>query len=187
MKNIITKYSVASATLMLAAQVTQAVPLTGNIDFTGVAALDPSNLNVATVVNGWFGTRVTGASGDFSTIANNTPATFSSPWSLNTSTPITSFWTVDGFTFELLSSWITGQGGGSLAVEGTGIITGNGYTATDYSWSFTTHDPSIAVLDGPEAWIFSASSEPVPDGVSTGLLLGSALSAIGLIKRKLSA
>jgi hypothetical protein len=105
---------------------------------------------------------------------------------LTTSTPLSSFWTVDGFTFELLSSWITAQGVGSVAVQGTGNITGNGYTPTDYSWSFTTQDPSVAVVNGHDAWTFSASSNAVPDGGTTMLLLGSALSGIALLKRKLS-
>jgi hypothetical protein len=53
MKNIISKLAVATAALMLVAQVTKAVPVTGAIGFTGQASFDTSSAGTATEVTSW--------------------------------------------------------------------------------------------------------------------------------------
>lgn len=140
---------------------------------------------------------VTLDSGSFSTISSGTAATFtSSTWFFTTGTAINNFWSVGGFTFELLSSSITSQGGtvfngpnanGFVVANGTGIVSGNGYTPTAINWSFTSQDPKIPFGDSA-GWTFSASSASlVPDGGATVMLLGLALSGVALLKRKLGA
>ena len=88
-------------------------------------------------------------------------------------------------TWQLLSSWIVSQGSGFVVVSGTGIASGNGYTPTTLSWSFTSQDPSVT--QDPLTFTFSASSNSVPDGGATVMLLGIALSGVALLKRKLVA
>ena len=103
---------------------------------------------------------------------------------------------VGGFTFELLSSSITSHGfdasGGYVTVDGTGLVSGNGYSATLMNWHFTTQDPSTiynnpnSPYNGDTVWTFS-SSDATPDGGATVILLGIALSGIALLKKKLTA
>jgi opacity protein-like surface antigen len=184
MKNIFT-LTVAAAVLVLAAQATQAIPVTGAIGFTGQAGYNTGSVGTATAVSTWYNTQVNGDSGSFSVLPLNSSVTIAAPWSFTTTSAIPSFWTAGGFTFELLSSWITAQGTGFVVVNGTGLVTAPGYDATTLSWSFSSQDPTVT--DSPASWTFSASSKSVPDGGTTMLLLGATLSGIAMIKRKLSA
>jgi hypothetical protein len=105
--------------------------------------------------------------------------TFTPSWSFN-SGAIAGFWTVGGFTFDLIASHIVFQGGGFLAVYGTGSITGNGFNDQFVSWSFSAQDdPSNGIFS------FSAGSESTPDGGATVALLGLSLAGIEGIRRKL--
>jgi hypothetical protein len=195
MKNII-KFASAVAVALALTQTIQAVPITGNIGFTGGVTYDTGSAGNATQVTSWITPQVTLVSGDFKTpapfaVAPGTAAAFSSSiWNFNTVTPISSFWSVGGFTFKLLSSYIVSQGGtagvtGFVVVSGTGIVSGNGYTDTIMSWSFTSQDPKSG--SNPDSWTFSASANSVPDGGATVMLLGIALSGAALLKRKLTA
>jgi len=191
MNQVFKKLAIASAALTLVAQVGNAIPIPANttIGLTGSAIFNSSSVDTATAVTGWTDTQVQSGKGLFapSLIPINTPVTFTAPWSFNTSTPISAFWAVDGYTFELLTSYVTKQGSGSVSINGYGEISGNGYSDTFYSWSFTSQDPSSGSLNGQDTWTFSASSAPTPDGGTTIMLLGAALSGIALIKRKLAA
>jgi hypothetical protein len=184
MKNMF-KFAGVAALVLALSQTLQAVPITGAIGFTGRVSLDTTSAGTATEVVNWVNPAVNGTTGSFTTVANATSVNFASPWFFTTTSPINTFWTVGGFTFQLLSSWITYQGGGSVIVNGTGIVSGNGYTATTLGWSFTTQDP--AVTSNPSTFTFSASSNSVPDGGATVMLLGIALSGVALLRRKLTA
>jgi hypothetical protein len=184
MKNMFKFVGVAAVVLALS-QTLQAVPITGTIGFTGRVSLDTTSAGTATEVVNWVNPSVNGTSGAF-TVASGS-VNFASPWFFNTpaTSPINTFWTVGGFTFKLLSSWITTQGSGGVLVNGTGIVTGNGYDATTLGWSFTCQDP--AVTSNPSTFTFSASAASVPDGGATVMLLGIALSGMALLRRKLTA
>ncbi len=126
-------------------------------------------------------------------IAPGTPITMSSTiWNFNTSTPINSFWTVGGFTFQLLSSFIAAQGTSSsgmayLYVEGTGLVSGNGYTPTMMSFNLTSQDPIAGENAGVDSWSFSASgastAPSVADGGSTVMLMGLALTGVAWMRK----
>lgn len=188
MKNMF-KFAGVAAVILALAQSLQAVPVTGNIGFTGRVTFDTSSAGTATEVVSWVNPTVNGTSGSFTTVADGTSVNFSSPWFFLTTSAINSFWSVGGFTFQLLSSSITAHGGtnpnGFVVVNGTGIVSGNNYTPTTLSWSFTSQDP--AVTTGPSTYTFSASSNSVPDGGTTVALLGVALSGVGLLRKKLAA
>ena len=124
-----------------------------------LATYDTASAGTANEVTGWNNTVVLGRSGSFSSIANYTPVSIVSPWFFNTSTPISDFWQVGGFSFELLSSSIVTQGSGAVYVSGVGTVSGNGYEDTTLYWSFTSQDPS---LDN-DGWTFSASTTAVPE------------------------
>ena len=195
MKNII-KLAGVMAVLLAWSQTIQATTLNGAIGFTGGVTYDTSSAATASQVTSWITPVANLVSGDFKTpapfaITPGTAATFtSSIWNFNTVAPMNNFWSVGGFTFKLLSSYVVSQGGtaglnGYVAVAGTGMVAGNGYTDTYMSWSFTSQDPKAG--SNPDSWTFSASSNCIPDGGATVMLLGLALSSMALLKRKLTA
>ena len=193
MKNMI-KFASAVAVAFALTQTIQATPITGAIGFTGNVTYNTSSASTATEVTSWITPEVTAVSGTFASfITPIAPATFSSAiWVFNTGTAINNFWQAGGFSFQLLSSSIVSQGGvagtsGFVVVSGTGIVSGNDYTPTAISWSFTSQDPKVNTK--PDQWTFSASanSTSVPDGGATVMLLGIALSGVALLRKKLTA
>jgi len=177
-------------------QTLQATPLpgtqtTGNIGFIGGATLDTDSAGTATEVTSWINPVVDLDSGSFAGIPSYSSASFALTWNFN-SGAVSNFWSAGGFTFNLTSSEIVAQSGaypvGSVTVDGTGYVSGNGYAPTLMSWSFTAQDPA-AQTDPEEAWTFSASAASLstPDGGSTVMLLGLGLSGAALLRRKLSA
>lgn len=189
MKSNIIKY-LASAAVLLGVLVTaQAVPITGSINFSGNAFTDspssPPTVNDSTKVNTWQSVVTGAADGSFAVVASGTAATFAAPWSFN-SGAIANFWQVAGFNFDLAGSAIVSQGGGFLSVGGTGTISGNSYDPTAGSWRFTMQDPSAANPSGGFSFTWSGATGALPDGGTTAILLGAALSALGLLRRKLA-
>jgi hypothetical protein len=163
----------------------QAAQITGNITFTGTCSLNTNSASTATMVTGWHGLgtgglpQVASHDGSFNGFVNDGDAvTIAFPWSFN-SGAVPNFWRVDGFVFDLTTSSITMQGGGSVAVQGTGTISGNGFDLTVGTWGFTTQNPSAH-----SRFSFSASGGAVPDGGSGVALLGIALVGIEGLRRK---
>jgi len=110
MKTFFKLASIVAVTAALV-QTIQATPIVGNIGFTGRATYDTGSAGTATGVVGWTNSIVNGTTGNFTTVANGTSVAFAAPWSFN-SGAVANFWSVGGFTFNLLSSWITYQGNG---------------------------------------------------------------------------
>lgn len=195
------RFAGVAAVLLASTQVPQAVPITGSIGFTGDLTYDTSSSGSATAVTSWIDPEVLASSGVFAlpsvyAIAPFTPATFTTQvWHFNDpSTPINNFWSVGGFTFELLSSYVASQGGSGgvnayVDVDGTGLVSGNGYTPTVMSFNLSSQDPTGGTsASGVEEWTFSASGastiSTVMDGGNTLILLGVALTGVGLAARK---
>jgi hypothetical protein len=112
----------------------------------------------------------------------NTPATFGAPWIFSPSTPTPGLWSVAGFTFDLLSSTVTQRTASSLTVEGSGIVSGNGFDPTAMTWAFTTQNAGGRTR---AIFSFSANGNAVPDGGSAVALLGLALTGLEVLRRKL--
>jgi hypothetical protein len=194
MKNklILSAVAVASAALM---QTVQATPITGNIGFNGNAVLDTSSANTATEVTSWNSSVVGGDSGTFATLGVNSSSLVTmtlSTWNFNSGS-LPSFWTVTmagtTFTFDLTSSSIFFQGGGFLNVNVLGTVSVSGansagYDTTTFAGTFSVSNPS---QNGTAQFSQNLQFNSVPDGGTTMLLLGSALSGLALIKRKLVA
>jgi hypothetical protein len=184
-KTILAMLAIGFISCALFSEQAQATLITGDITFFGTVSLDSGNVNTATMVTAYHGFGGTGspfvASSDGSfTGLDGFAATFAAPWSFN-SGPVANFWSVGGFVFNLIVSSITSQGGGSLIVDGTGTITGNGFEPTAGSWHFTTQNPSA---EG----VFSFSGAgAVPDGGSAVALLGIAFIGVEVLRRKLKA
>ena len=180
---------IAIITCGLFCQHVQAVPITGNITFTGTCSLNTKSASTATMVTGWHGLgagglpQVASHDGSFNGIVTDGDAvTIAFPWSFN-SGAVPNFWRVDGFVFNLTTSSVSMQGGGAVAVAGTGTISGNGFDLTSGTWSFTTQNPSAH-----SRFSFSAAAgQAVPDGGSGVALLGIALVGIECLRRSLPA
>jgi VPDSG-CTERM motif len=183
-KTILAVLTIGLLTCGLFSQQVQATPINGNITFFGTVSLDTGNVNNAHSVTAWHGLGgaglpfVASADGDFTGLTGMT-ATYHAPWSFN-SGPISTFWTVGGFTFDLLVSSITLQGGGSIVVDGTGTINAPGFDPTAGVWHFTTQGPKAQGV-----FSFSAATGAVPDGGSAVALLGLALTGIEVLRRRL--
>ena len=106
------------------------------------------------------------------------------PWIFNPSTPTPGLWSVGGFTFDLLSSTIITQNPFVLAITGTGIVSGNGFDATQMDWAFTTQSSGGRTH---LVFSFSANGTAVPDGGAAVALLGIALTGVEVLRRKLRA
>jgi hypothetical protein len=128
--------------MVMAAQITSAAPITGNIGFFGNATLNGGMVETATEVLNWSGAEVgNSGSGSFTNIARLTAVALSSPWPFK-SGPIANFWSVGGFTLNLKASSIFSVGGGFLNIVLSGTVSGNGYDPTPFSGTFQVADPA---------------------------------------------
>jgi hypothetical protein len=172
---------VAAAAAGLFSSSVQATPISGGLSFAGNYTPNNEDLTVATSLT--FGTTfVTSVNGDFSAIVPGTLVVMASPLAINpTVTPVFSLWAVGGFSFDAYALVQSSQTANTLTLTGTGIINDNNPTdAVAGSWLATFNTLS-------HTFSYSASAGSVPDGGSTMLLLGSALTGLGLLKRKLFA
>jgi hypothetical protein len=182
MKNILKIVAVAAVAVALT-QTVQAVQIVGNIGFHGDAVLNGTTVGSATGVTSWNNVVVGLDSGNFTSIPVNTAVTLFSPWSFNSGV-VNNFWTVGGFTFNLSSSSVFSNAGGFLNVVIAGTVSGNGFTATPFNGTFQVADPAS---NGSTSFTARLSFNSVPDGGTTVLLLGAALSGLALMKRKFMA
>lgn len=188
---------VGAAAIMALAQTSQATSITGAIGFAGNANLNTGSTSSATTVVSWSGSTtanpvVQSDSGSIAgVIAPNTQIVFSAPLNFTSSSVITPFWNVLGtpsINFQLLSStYVRGVLGGNpyVAISGTGILSAPNFDPTTWNFSVTFQDPSTVPAN--QTFTFSASQQSVPDGGTTVMLLGAALSGMALIKRKFMA
>ncbi len=171
-------------------QQAQAALISGNINFAGAVTFDTTSLATATRVTTWFDSNGNsgfssvqiGATGDFAGIGAGTQATMAQPWIFVPSTQTLALWKVGGFTFDLNSSTIDTQSKTNLTIEGSGIVSGNGFDDTPMNWMFTTQN---AGGQNMQFFSFSANSTAVPDSGSAVALLGLALTGIEVLRRKL--
>jgi hypothetical protein len=172
----------------LFSQQAQATAVNGNIQLAGEVKFNTTSLATAHSVTTWYDvfhnagfSSVTSATGDLAGIASGTQATMQ-PWAFNPSTPTASLWSVGGFTFNLLSSTIMTQNASTLVIEGSGIVSGNGFDPTAMDWMFTTQSSGGRTRT---TFSFSANGIAVPESGSAVALLGLALTATEAIRRKL--
>ena len=178
-KTILAVLAIGALSSALFSQQAQATAINGIINFAGAVQFN-GPFGTATAVTAWLNPHVeAGSTGDFAGIPVNTPATFTAPWQFSPSTPVPNLWSVAGFTFDLLTSTVVVHTGTTLSIEGTGIVSGNGFEPTAMTWSFTTQ------RRGGSTFSFSATGATVPDGGSAVALLGLALTGLEVVRRKL--
>jgi hypothetical protein len=161
----------------------QATPITGMLNIAGTAQFNTNSLNTASSAT-FTNPHVEGVNtGDFAGFGVNTPVVMAS-YTFDPSTMTNGLWSVDGFTFNLISSTVVFRSAGFLNVTGTGIITGPaGFDPTPGVWSFST---SSANHQG-SGFSFQANSAAggvVPDGGMTLALLGAGLMGLAAFRAK---
>ena len=178
-KTILAVLAIGALSSGLFSQQAQATPINGIINFAGAIKLN-GPFGTATAVTAWLNAHVeAGSTGDFAFIPVNTPVTMAASWTFDPSTPTPALWSVMGFTFDLLSSTVVTHTNSVIAIEGTGVVSGNGFDPTAMTWSFTTQNRGGSIFS------FSATGATVPDGGSAVALLGIALIGVEVLRRKL--
>jgi hypothetical protein len=139
--------------------------ITGNVSFVGLITLDSNSVATATSVVSWTDPSVEETHGTFASgpyaLPDGAAAAFKSQiWGFNSTAPSTYFWSVGGFNFEMLASYVVVQTGtpgfnGFVYVNGTGIVSGNGFVPTACLWRFSTSDPPADPTT--PSWTFEAS------------------------------
>ena len=165
------------------AQTVAATPITGGITFDGVVQLDATTVGTATQALGWSSATVGAASGTLAALGSGSGVTLVPTWLFNAG-PVQNFWSVGGFNFNLSLSAIYAQDASFINVFLTGNVTGNGYESTAFTGTFQIDQPPV---NGVAKFTQNYSFNGVPDGGSTLLLLGAAMSGLVLIRRKLNA
>ena len=161
----------------------QANPITGLLNIGGTANFNTPSL--ATTTGATFSDVLVlgGNTGDFAGFAVGTPVVMAS-YTFDPSTITNGLWSVNGFTFNLLTSTVVSRSATFLQVSGTGIITGPpGFDPTPGEWAFSSQNAK----GGPhDTFSFAANTEAgaVPDGGMTLVLLGAGLMGLAAFRAK---
>jgi hypothetical protein len=185
-KKLIMTAAVAVAVIGFSATV-QALPLvTGGISLAGNVTVNNSDAADATAVTAFNNVIATGESGSFVGI---TPLFTVNSVTINTFTisPFTSvlpLWfvtanTSDYFNLTALTS-VNRATDDAITLAGYGTVNLVGYAPTLATWTFSV------TSSGDQTFSFASSNVALPDGGATAMLLGGALSALGLLRKKLS-
>ena len=200
-KDIIKYMACATMALGLVANVQGAAmgTMTGSVTISGTAFANGADFNSSTAFTSFTGVTVSsGASGTFvgligGTAVAMTPFTYGAggvgtviamPGLIWITTPAGSL-----YDLSLTSATIEARTQNSMTIDGIGMfhvspdLNGNTWTDTAGYWYFTT-------TGSAGTFGFSASDNTqlpnVPDGGTTALLLGGAISMLALIRRKLA-
>jgi hypothetical protein len=170
--------AVASVGLLSSAQAT---PITGMLNIGGTATFDTTSLVTAHSATFSDALVLGGNMGTFAGFAVGTPVVMAS-YTFDPSTITNGLWSVNGFTFNLLTSTVTNRSATNLSVSGTGIITGPpGFDPTPGMWAFTSQNAGGRPHD---TFSFSANTEAIPDGGMTLALLGAGLMGLAVFRAK---
>ena len=160
----------------------QANPITGMLNIAGTANFNTSSLSTASSATFTDVIVLGGNTGDFAGFTVGTPVVMAS-YTFDPSTITNGLWSVNGFTFNLLSSTVEQRTATFLSVSGTGIITGPpGFDPTPGVWAFSTQNAG----GGPhDTFSFSANTTvAAPDGGMTLTLLGAGLMGLAAFRAK---
>jgi hypothetical protein len=186
MKNKLMIMAGAVAVMVSFTASVQALPLvTGGISLAGGVGLDTLNAQNANVLT-FNNVDATGESGSFVGI---TPTFVPGSITMNgfTISPFVSvlpLWYVTANNLDFFNltalTLVDRSVNNALTLTGTGMIDLVGYAPTPGIWTFTANS-------GGGTFSFSSSNFAAPDGGATVMLLGAALTAMGLLRKKLAA
>lgn len=175
--------TIAAAGLLTLSSIATAMPISGDINFTGLASYNVAGGEVSEIA--FTNTpEVLSASGSFSSVAISSPVTIPNNPFILANLPL-ALWSVGGFTFELKTvafNAVTNSGfGQSASVSGYGTISKAGYDDTSGIWGFTSQSAVGDISNGE--FSFSAVTVPEPGTIA---LLGMALIGFGVARRQRS-
>ncbi|MBC8094496.1 MAG: hypothetical protein H7Y43_01670 [Akkermansiaceae bacterium] len=186
-----TKYLLAAATAaLLTISSVQAVQITGTIRMAGSVTLNTTDLSTADNTTAFGVVFVTTGDGSYTGTAGNLVTWKNFGWNPSTA-PVNDLWKFtylgNAYTFDLANITSVSQSVTDLVVKGKGTveISGGFYDPTFADWSFSITDTSGGT-SGSFVFGFSDSNTAIPDGGTTVMLLGAALSTLGLIRRKIA-
>jgi hypothetical protein len=190
MKNITKILAVAVAAVAIS-QSAHATAITGGIALSGSAVvLNGSTVQTSSEVLSWGPVTAASGTGSFSGVSGATTMG-AVPWLFNAAE--SSFWSVGGFTFNLTTAIpqtpqfeVGSPGYYSETIFLAGTVSGNSYNPTAFSGSFSIQDPATGSSGNGYTFSGSFTFFAAPDGGTTALMLGSALSGLALIRRKLN-
>lgn len=177
----------AAAVVGMATASLQAVPITGSIGFTGTYTQNGGTAgNLSTAVSMTINTFAIGVATD--DLAGAIPVSFASPIGVNGNPPSLvggQLWSVNVggtiYTFDVTTLTQTFTSATQINLEGSGIMKNGVDEDTAGTWQLGFGKTGAAFT-----WQ-STSATNIPDGGTTVMLLGAALSGLGLIRRKLVA
>ena len=167
----------AAAMLSLSAS---AVPITGGISETGNFVPNNANLLLATQITLGAPAFVTAVAGSYvGVVTPGAVVIWNTPLIISPITPLVPLWTVTGLaSFDLTSFLIDPTStSDALTLRGTGVLHLLGFDNTAGTWiaTFNTAGGTFS---------FSSSNGAVPDGGTTIVLLGSALSGMAWLNMR---
>ena len=199
--NIITYLASTAAAIGMVASV-QATQIVGSIQMSGQVGLDTTDLATASVAN-FTGLNPAGlvvsGTGSYSGVPtglSSPPVTFAGFNIVAGAQSISPLWTFtyNGNVYSFDLGTITSVGSalgvntrdtGDLLVKGSGTVSITGFDTTAANWSFDITD-TAGGTGTSFTFGFAQSDTSLPDGGTTAMLMGAALSGLALIRRKLA-
>jgi hypothetical protein len=140
------------------------------------SATGGSNLGDATTID--LGTVfANGGTGDVvGTISIFTPAGTGNSASLTAFLPVNNFFTVGGWTLDLSTLNVIQQSVGVLNLSGVGVLSGNGFDATNVDWSLSSQSTT--------SYSMTVSNAVVPVPAAAWLFGSGLLGLVGIARRR---
>ena len=173
-----------------------AIPITGSLNFYGGTVHLNGSLTTATAITSFGGAPIVSGNAGVAPTgvyagSQGTAVTFGSGFTFSPSSSYVDappLWTFTYlgtvFSFDLQSVVSSLGVGPALDLAGTGVLSATGYSNTPGNFTFA----ATGVGSGPDTFSFGFvagnSVIGVPDGASTALLLGCALTGAGLLRKK---
>ena len=191
-KTILAVLAMGALSCALFSQQAQAAQVQGEIHMAGDVVFDSVDLSSSTAINHWISAAnnlekatTFGATGDFTAIPTGTEADMTHPWTFSPSTPTAPLWNLPafGFSFDLASIIsVTKIGDNFLNILARGTVHAMGFDDTPALFSFTVNNPD-GKTHATYGFADATITVPTPDGGTTVMLLGAALSVLGIARR----
>ena len=155
----------------IAGPIVGTLEMTGGFSITGATPVSPTHINFWSLA-GDDKFTVTGATDDFLPALNQIGTITDLDLDLNASNvcidcTITDFYTVDVFSFDLLSLEVTLNDPNNLNLAGIGTIRAAGFDNTEGTWAFTSDHTGGGVF----TWSSTTVAASVPEPGTVALLL----------------